>query len=580
MITRNWLTSERKYGVVVERNVSIPMSDGINIDSDIFRPDSEGKFPAILGVHSYDNYSQSAPSMPRGFGQANNGSLEAGDSNFFVRRGYAHIIANVRGTGKSQGQFLNYGPREVRDTYEIIEWIGSQPWCDGNVGMFGVSYFAVAQLQVAALNPPHLKAIFAPFGYTDFYRDKLYHGGILSKQFLCRWSNSIWGKRTGDKGRANWSSWAKEKWGDEKFKEAIVEALQDKEINSDPSLVEALRNPEKDANPLIVDVVLNRFDGKYYEERNVKHEDIKIPSYLGAGWGIFGLHLPGAFRAWENIAAPKKMVVGPPIYLDRPLYQYQYESIRWFDYWLKGIANGIMEEPPIRLFIMGTDEWKATNEWPLPETRWTPFYLHANGLLSEHEFWPNEGSSSFEDSPFNLRGGLTFLSPPLVENTEVIGPITLNFFASTTDNDVLWFVSLLDVNPEGEERLLTRGWLRGSQRATDVHKSKPWEPFHPHTKREYLTPGEIYEFNIKIVPTCNLFKARHRIGLKIRCVDDEKPKTRLEQIAQGHLWRHTLAWITVYHDIDHPSFLLLPITKGNIIGTYISGGDISIDEQK
>jgi hypothetical protein len=515
--------------------------------------------------------------MPRGFDERN-GSVEAGDSNFYVRRGYAHIIANVRGTGKSMGNFLNYGSRDVKDTYEIIEWAANQPWCDGNVGMFGVSYFAIAQLQVAALNPPHLKAIFAPFGYTDFYRDKFYHGGILSYNFLCGWANRTFKRTAHNRVNFRWFSLTREKMGDTRFKEALDEAFQDKEIGAVPTLVEALKNPEKDGNPLIVDIVLNKFDGEYYQERNIKHERIKIPSYLGGCWGIYGLHLPGAFRAWEKIAAPKKMVIGPPIYLDRPIYQYQYESLRWFDHWLKGIDNGIMEEPPIRLFIMRTDEWKAAQEWPLPETRWTPFYLHANGLLNEHEFWPNEGCSSFEDNPFNQHGGLKFLSPPMVENTEVIGPIALNLYASTTDDEVLWFVSLFDADPEGKERLLTRGWLRGSQRAMDPNKSKPWEPFHSHINREILIPGQIYEFNIKILPTGNLFKAGHRIGLKIRCVDDEKPRNFLEAIAQGHLWRQTPAWVTVYHDADHPSFLLLPITKGNIIGTYISGGDISSGE--
>ena len=169
-----------------------------------------------------------------------------------------------------------------------------------------------------------------------------------------------------------------------------------------------------------------------------------------------------------------------------------------------------------------------------------------------------------------------FLSPPLVENTELIGPITLTLYASTTADEVLWFVSLWDVGPAGEERLLTRGWLWGSQREMDSKRSKPWEPFHLHTKREALKPGEIYEFNLKILPTANLFKPGHRIGLRIRCADDEKPKTSLEAIGQGHLWSQTPSWITVFHDSDHPSCLLLPITRGNLIGTFISGGNIPV----
>ena len=566
MFTKKWETSRRRYGIIEDRNVSIPVSDGIKIDADIFRPDSKGKFPAILGVHPYNNKLQSAPIMPAGINMAS-GGIEAGDYNFYVRRGYAQIIANMRGTGNSGGEYLNYGPREVQDTYEIIEWIADQAWCDGNIGMFGVSAFAIAQQQVAALRPPHLKAIFAPFANTDIYRDKAYHGGILSHAFLRGWATTIDNIRC--------KSWCQEKWGDKKYQEAISQALQDEEICAVPYLFKALKNPEQETNAIIADFLLNYLDGDYFEERRVDYEKTaNVPAYLGACWGIYGLHLPGAFRSWENWKGIKKMTIGPPVYLDRPLYQYQYESLRWFDHWLKGMDTGIMEESPIKFFVTGTGEWKTADEWPLPETRWTPFYLHSNGLLSEHEFWPNEASTTFEDSHFN-RDSLTFLSPPLVENTEVIGPIVLNLYASTTDTEVLWFVSLLDIDPEGNETLLTRGWLRGSQRQVDPKKSKPWQPFHPHTKREPLTPGQIYEFNIEVRPYGILFKVGHRIGLRIKCVDDEKPGNFLQAVAVGHLWRQASSRITLYHNAEYPSHLLLPITKGNIIETYISGGKMT-----
>jgi hypothetical protein len=268
------------------------------------------------------------------------------------------------------------------------------------------------------------------------------------------------------------------------------------------------------------------------------------------------------------------MIIGPPIYLDRPLYQYHYESLRWFDYWLKGMDNGIMEEPPISLFVTGTGEWKTAMEWPLPETRWTPFYLHSEGLLSEHEFWPHEGSSTFEDSLFN-RGSLTFMTPPLVENTEVIGPIVLNLYASTTDTEILWFVSLLEIDPQGNETLLTRGWLRGSQRNLDLKRSKPWQPYHSHSERDPLTPGQVNEFNIEIRPYGILYKAGHRIGVRIKCVDNEKADHFLQATAMGHVWRQSASRVTVYHNSEYPSHLLLPVTKGNKIGTYMSGGKLS-----
>ncbi|MFZ7103483.1 MAG: CocE/NonD family hydrolase [Peptococcaceae bacterium] len=565
MFSLKWKTSERKYDVVVDYNVRIRMSDGVELDCDIFRPSGPGKFPAILGVHCYYKSWQSVPAMPIGI-TLRNGGIESGDPQFFVRRGYAHIILNVRGSGKSGGTYQNYGPREVQDSYEAIEWIANQPWCDGNVGMWGVSYFATAQKQVAALNPPHLKAIWAPFGYTDFYRHKFYHGGILSHAFMRGWSKIIENCRA--------EPCTKLRMGEKDYKEAIKQALQDRDICAVPYLVEALQNPDAGANSMIVDILLNNLDGPYYQERNVKHENIKVPAYLGACWGIYGLHLPGSFQSWEETTAPKKLVIGPRIYLDRPVFQYQYESLRWFDYWLKGMDTKIMDEAPVRVFVGGTGEWKEAVDWPLPETKWTPFYLHAGGLLSEHEHWPHEGATSFEDNSFNNRGHLKFASPVMVEDTEVIGPIVLNLYAATTDTEVLWFVSLCDIDPDGNEHLLTRGWLRGSQRKVDPQKSTLWLPFHSHTDQEALTPGDVYEFNISVVPTGNLFKTGHRIGLKISCVDDESPANPLDMMAQGHLWRQSPSWVTVFHNSEYPSHLLLPITKGNVIGTYISGGSV------
>lgn len=562
MISKKWRTSERKYNVITGRHIPILMSDGVTIDGDVFRPDDGGKFPALLCVHPYDNPLQSAPLMPHGFG-VGNGILEAGDPNFFVRRGYAQVIANVRGSGRSGGYLDLFQPRERRDTYEIIEWIAAQPWCDGNVGMFGVSYFAMAAQQVTSLKPPHLKAIFAPYAVTDFYRDSIYHGGILAHAF----TQGIRGRSLSSP-RFEPDTWYRKKYGDEKFKQAVASALQDEDLCAVPYILEQLRTG---TGPL--DNYLNYLDGEYYRERSVSYEGTEIPAYLGACWGIYGLHLPGAFRSWEHWRGPKKMTIGPPVYLDRPLYQYAYESIRWFDYWLKGMENDILAGPPIKLFVVGTGDWKTADEWPLPETKWTSFYLHANGLLSEHEFWPNEGHSSFENSFMN-HGNLTFLSPPLVENTEVLGPIALNLYASTTDTEILWFVTLLDIDPHGNETLLTRGWLRGSHRRIDPERSKPWQPFHLHTRREPLTPNEIYEFNIEIMPYGILFQPGHRIGVRIKCTDDEKPNNFLEAVGTGHIWRQAGSRVSIHHNADYPSHLLLPITKGNVLETFISGGKL------
>jgi predicted acyl esterase len=288
---------------------------------------------------------------------------------------------------------------------------------------------------------------------------------------------------------------------------------------------------------------------------------------------MFGLHLPGDLRAWEHWNGPKRMTLGPPIYLDRPCYQYAYESLRWFDHWLKGIDTGMMDEPPVQVFIEGTGEWRTSHEWPLPETRWTPFYLHRDGLLSEHEFWPNEGWSNYEDSAF-ARHSLEFWSPPMVEVTELCGPSVLNLWGSTTDTDVLWFASLLHQDAQGQERVLTRGWLRGSQRKLDTSKSKPWQPVHAHDERQPLSPNQIYEFNIEIQSIGIELKPGERIGLRIKGADNEVPVTINEDIGSGAISRPMCSIVSVHHNDDCPSHLLLPVTRGNRVGTFISGGKL------
>ncbi len=572
MFGTNWSTSKREFDVIVERDVKIPAADGTLINADIWRPKSDRRFPALFGFHPYNLAGQTAPILPRGMipsgllgigsgREKGNASLESGDPNFYARRGYVHVVANVRGTGKSEGYYSLTGPREAQDGYDVVEWIAKQPWCDGNVGLFGISYFAWLAMFIAATKPPHLKCLFTPCASTDLYRDIFYHGGIMGHEFQARWLKLLTNVRP--------ENYSKKKLGEEKYREAIREALQDEDIRAVPQLVECLNNPEAGGNSLVVDMILNSLYGTFWEERTVNYENIKVPAYIGCCWEHYGVHLPAAFRSWENIDAPKKMIVMPEKFLDRPMYQLAYESLRWFDYWLKGMDNGIMEGPPIKVFVMGTGEWKETTDWPMPETRWTPFYLHENGLLSEREHWPYEGQSSFDDSPYG-RGHLEFWSPVLVENTEVVGPIVLNLFASTTDSEALLFATLVEMDASGKEKILTRGWLRGTHREVDEKRSRPWLPYHPHNSVKSLTPMEITEFSIAIVPTGNLFKAGTRIGLKIRGTDDD-PKHEYEPTAiRGHLRRQSPSRITVFHNADYPSRLLLPVTRGNVIETFIS----------
>jgi predicted acyl esterase len=569
MFSTTWATSKREYEIIIDRNVDIPVGNGLFIKADIYRPDSREQFPIIFAASPYSKEIQAMPMMPIGFSYSR-AWIEAGDFNFYVRRGYVMVISTIRGSRGSGGNFGNIAPdtQTIADLAKAVEWLGVQSWSSGKVGMTGVSYFSMVAKRVAALNPPHLAAIFSPYGLTDGYRDALYRGGILAADFV-----EYWLRRQAP--FFNIENTLLKEWGEDKYQDAIRLAIDDPEIASNSLLLNALLNPEKGGNPVLIEIILNPLYNDYWTKRAIDFHasKIQVPAYLGGDWGMFGLHLPGDIRAFEEWAGPKKMTIGPPLYMDRPCYQYAYESLRWFDYWLKGIETGIMDEKPINLFIEGTGEWKEVDSWPIPTTRWTPFYLHSQGLLSEHEFWPNEGFSNYEDSLFN-RGSLQFWTPQIVESTEVCGPIVLNLYGSTTDTEVLWFVSLLHRAQDGQERLLTRGWLRGSQRKLDLDLTKRWRPYHLHSARELLTPNQIYEFNIEICPIGILLKPGESIGLRIKSPDNDPPQNINEDVGLGGVSRPMVSIVSVHHNDKYPSQLLLPITKGNRIGTFISGGKL------
>ena len=573
MFGTDWHTSEPEHNVMVDQDVQIPVADTVVLHGDIFRPDVDRPVPLLVGFHPYNTEFQSAPIKPKGV-RSQVAWIEGGNPRFWARRGYAHAIVNVRGTGKSTGTFENMGPEEVADGETAIDWLADREWCQGDVGLFGLAYIGAIAKRIAAKNPDPLGAIFAPWSFTDPYRDLYYHGGILAHEFLLEFCSHL------DSPRCR--SWYQERLDTEEFKDRITEALNDEEIVGKSELADALRTPTKGTHPLVVDIVLGGQDGigNYFLERTLDYEDMSTPAYLGADWGHHTGHLAAAFRSWSQWNGPAKLLIGPDGYLDRPVYQLHHEALRWFDHWLKDRDTGVLDGESIQLFERGDcGNWRCAEKWPLPDTRWIPFYLHERGLLFERDHWPNEGYTTFEDSPFRHEG-LVFVTPKFSERTEVFGPVPLELFASTTDDELLLFVTLLGIDGT-DSRVVTRGWLRGSQREIQSVGER-WTNEPTHTQRDSLDPETVYQFKLNLRETGYVVTPGERLCLQVACADGDEIQWVGERkdvlpaldaggyVSSGHVTRQGAARISIYHDRSRPSRLLLPITSGNVLGTYYS----------
>lgn len=550
--------SKPVHTVKAVRNVLVPMRDGVRLAADIYRPEAEGKFPALLAMSPYGKELQGPPIIPLQPGHPSFcGGAEAGNTDYLVPRGYAHVIADVRGTCKSDGVWRGWtSKQEAEDGYDLIEWIASQPWCDGNIGMIGISYFATIQLVVAAEQPPHLKAIFAYDCPADFYRDTTYHGGVLNFFVYTTYMRPGAGKTV-----------MTETLPPDEFQSRVQALRENPEIIMYPLIRSKAENPR--GAPCFLDVLLNPTDGPFYWERSgyTKYDRIKVPAYVGSGWYAYGyMHLAGAFKNFMGITSPKKMLLTPAVFLERPWHQYHDVVIRWFDHWLKGVDTGIMAEPPIKLFVMGANEWRYEQEWPLARTEWTKYYLRSWGRLSTEPEGFHAEPDSYVQPPLSLTtkiNSLTYMTSPLTEDVEVTGPIALYLHAAIDQDDTNFIVALRDVAPDGDEIELTRGWLKASHREVDEGKSYPWRPWHPHTHPQPVVPGEVCEYAIEIISTSNLFKTGHRIKLEIMSLDYSgstpiKPGV-YSRLFPPHMCSAKTVLHKIYRDSSHPSYLLLPI---------------------
>lgn len=546
--------------MIVERDVRVAMRDGVELSVDVFRPSSQTPVPVLVAMSPYGKDVQSLPVPPQvPTSPVYSRQIEAGSPEYFVDHGYVHLIADVRGIGASGDVYRGWMSRdEGDDGYDLVEWAAAQPWSDGNVGMVGVSYFGTIQLHVAATRPPHLKAIMPWNAPADFYRESTHHGGILHSFYLYLYTTPI-------RGRA--SSELVETLSEVDLADLKSRLAVDADLRMYPDLYNLVRNPDRVPN--LFDVIAHEFDGRYYWERSAytKYHEIDIPAYCASGWWAYAhMHLRGAFQNYQGLDVPKKLYIESRVEAPAPMDdEYNAEVVRWYDHWLKGIATGIMEEPPIRLHVRNVGD-RFEQEWPLARTAWTPYFLRRFGELDVEPERVVGRPDVFVQQPVeetSVVATLEYSTAPLPVDTEVIGPIALTFFADIDQEDTNWLVAVSDVAPDGDVVELSRGFLKASHRAVDEARSMPWEPFHPHLTRDPVVPGEVVEYKIGLAPIANLFLRGHRIRLTFAAMDHQFWPPPNAELGLGHTPWHVCSSKTVmhriYHDDANPSRLVIPV---------------------
>ncbi len=541
-----------------EMDVPITARDGTQLYADVCRPKGPGKFPALMSMSGYGKAVQHLPIPVGGASDYSRGTggIESGMTDYFVSRGYAHVILDPRGIGHSGGEYDMQGPKEQQDGADGIEWIASQPWCDGNVGMLGMSYFACIQYLVAAQQPPHLKAIFAHDGFTDWYRHNYYQGGI------CLWgkANHIW--RLYDTHTTR--SLSEREMPKEEFERRLTAIREDPAIRAYPYMWKLTVNASN--NPMLLDLLMHPFDGPFFWERSASRifERIRIPVFLLSRWSAWAIHLPGAIEAFEKLPGPHRMIITETPWeggFGRPWHENHDLVLRWYDRWLKGMDNGVMKEAPVKIFVRGRNRWRDEQEWPLKRSKWVKLFLREGGRLDAMAPMPHERPDSFTNDPWQAQNSaspcVTYATPPMAEDTEYTGPHALYLHADLDWTDAHWIVVINDIAPDGGKTQVTKGWLKASHRELDSGRSKPERPYHPHTRAVPVKPGEVNEYAIEIRDSCYVFRKGHRLQLSIRGQSSPWEDFAIF-FSQNHMQavRHR-----IHHNQQYPSHLLLPLVE-------------------
>lgn len=516
--------------VEIRRGVNIPMRDGLSLSANIYKPKSPGKYPALLSLHPYckDNLPKGSKvpfqyRVIRQSGQitfSNETGWEAPDPEFWVNQGYVIVNIDKRGFGKSPGEQEYWSDQEATDYYDAIEWVATQDWSSTKVGLFGVSYLAISQYKAAALNPPHLNAICPWEGLSDPYKDIFYPGGIREDGFVLLWVSGI-----------------KKSFGPDFRQEQITHNLRD----------------------------------EWYKSMTADLSKINVPALICGSFSDQLLHTRGSFRAFDQISSKHKWLYTHrsgkwAAYYTPEAVQFQ---LKFFDYFLKGIQNGMTDIPPVRLEVREyrdvVSSIRSENAWPLVNTKWTTVYLDGkNNTLS------TKLNSEISKSNFSIVDESLQFNYKFAEDCEIVGPIKLILFVQLDGvTDMNLFAGIQKIHKqqaiyfEGSygfvNDLVSKGFMRVALRKINEANSKPYLPEHDFDIEEPLKPGEIAKLEISLLPSATLFKKDDELCLIIQGKFLLK-SSKLDQV--GAYEPSTKAGrCTILGGSQYPSSLLLPFIK-------------------
>ncbi|MBV9895172.1 MAG: CocE/NonD family hydrolase [Chloroflexi bacterium] len=567
--------------VLVELDVPVPMRDGVTLRANVYRP-PEGRWPVLLTRLPYGK------DLP--LGSASLDPIQA------VRRGYVVIVQDTRGRFASEGEWRPF-ELEADDGFDTVEWAARRPYADGQVGMFGVSYFGFTQWAAAIKQPPALKAIAPRITWSDALNGFAFRGGAMELGTPANWGLQMGFDQFAKQHRGNLPA----------IGAAFVGLTREMDALASDGYASL---PLNEFGPLRRHPVLARFFEQVERPLDLemldpvtikgKHDRVQVPSLNVGGWyDIFLADTITNFQAMRALGRPAKLLIGPWTHLDARMpvgelnfgfasqagfinLQYDMDrlQLRWFDHWLKSVDTGMLAEPPIKIFVMGTNVWRDEQEWPLARAVPTPYYLHAGGALRVDPPSASVAPDRFVYDPADpvpTHGGallmapeyltgprdqraiearpdvLTYTTDVLERDMEVTGPVTVSLWACSSAPDTDFVARLVDVYPDGRAYNLTDGILRARYR-------------RGFSNEVFLEPGVPERFDIDLWATSNVFRAGHRVRLQVTSSNfprwDRNPNTG-HRFGTDSLADLRTAEQTILHDADHPSHVLLPVVPTN-----------------